>query len=328
MRRAVAALLFAAILGLSGGAFLGGQEAKTAAQVAVRLDGGAGGASDPTPDVDLQAASPGTAQTGNINISGTALLGVAADVASGGAYKYNGVNLARAQTALENFYFGNSGNLTGTGIQNFGFGPDALSAIAGGSYNVAIGASALYNTLGGSSNVAVGPAALIANTGGLNNVAIGFLAGYNAGVPLQTNANCTFVGNEANSSADGLTNAIAIGSAAQVGLSNVAVIGSTALLGVQTTSGLFATRAAAPTIASAGTIAPTKAITFISGTTTIETITPPSPISLGGGQITLIPTGVFLTGVTGNIALASTSVVSKALIMTYDVTTAKWYPSY
>lgn len=98
--------------------------------------------------------------------------------------------------------------------------------------------------------------------------------------------------------------------------------------GSQIVAGLRATSAAAPTIASATTIAPTTQIVFISGTTAIDTITPPSPISLGGGQITLIPTGLFTTTVLGNIALASTAVVSKALIMTYDVTTAKWYPSY
>jgi hypothetical protein len=91
---------------------------------------------------------------------------------------------------------------------------------------------------------------------------------------------------------------------------------------------LTATSAAAPTIASATTIAPTKAITFISGVTPIVTITAPSPISLGGGHITLIPIGIFTTTTAGNIALASTAIVSKALIMTYDATTLKWYPSY
>jgi hypothetical protein len=98
--------------------------------------------------------------------------------------------------------------------------------------------------------------------------------------------------------------------------------------GSQIVAGLRATSAAAPTIASATTIAPTTQIVFISGTAAIDTITPPSPISLGGGQITLIPTGIFTTTTAGNIALASTAVVSKALIMTYDVTTTKWYPSY
>ena len=93
-------------------------------------------------------------------------------------------------------------------------------------------------------------------------------------------------------------------------------------------SGLVATTAAAPTIASATTIAPTKPITFISGTTAIVTITAPSPISTGGGSITLIPTGIFTWTAAGNIALAGTAVVSKALTLVYDVTTAKWYPSY
>jgi hypothetical protein len=95
-----------------------------------------------------------------------------------------------------------------------------------------------------------------------------------------------------------------------------------------TLSGLNATNAAAPTIASATTIAPTKQITFISGTTVIVNITAPSPISAGGGIIRLIPTGVFTWTAAGNIALAGTAVVSKTLTMTYDVTTAKWYPSY
>jgi len=93
-------------------------------------------------------------------------------------------------------------------------------------------------------------------------------------------------------------------------------------------SGLLATTAAAPTIASATTIAPTTSIAFVSGTTAIVTITAPSPISLGGGSITLIPTGIFTWTAAGNIALAGTAVVSKALTLVYDVTTAKWYPSY
>lgn len=107
-----------------------------------------------------------------------------------------------------------------------------------------------------------------------------------------------------------------------------AVFATTPTLTTPIVSGVLATSAAAPTIASATTIAPTTAIVFISGTTAIETITPPAPIASGGGSITLIPTGIFTTTTAGNIALASTAVVSKALVMTYDVTTTKWYPSY
>ena len=92
--------------------------------------------------------------------------------------------------------------------------------------------------------------------------------------------------------------------------------------------GLQATKQTAPTIASATTIAPTTMVAFVSGTTAIATITPPSPISLTGGQITLIPTGLFTTTTAGNIALASVAVVNKALILTYNQGTGKWYPSY
>lgn len=94
------------------------------------------------------------------------------------------------------------------------------------------------------------------------------------------------------------------------------------------TSGLLATTAAAPTIASATTIAPVTQIAFVSGTTAVVTITAPAPISAGGGTITLIPTGAFTWTAAGNIAVLGTAVVNRALTMTYDVTTTKWYPSY
>ena len=93
-------------------------------------------------------------------------------------------------------------------------------------------------------------------------------------------------------------------------------------------SSFNAVSAAAPTIASATTIAPTTPISFVSGTTAVVTITAPSPISAGGGAIVLIPTGAFTWTTAGNIAVAGTAVVSRTLTMTYDATTTKWYPSY
>jgi len=93
-------------------------------------------------------------------------------------------------------------------------------------------------------------------------------------------------------------------------------------------SGLVANTAAAPTIASAATIAPTAPITFISGTAAVVTITAPAPISAGGGTITFIPTGAFTWTAAGNIAVLGTAVVNRALTLTYDATTTKWYPSY
>jgi hypothetical protein len=93
-------------------------------------------------------------------------------------------------------------------------------------------------------------------------------------------------------------------------------------------SGFSAVSAAAPTIASATTIAPTTPIVFVSGTTAIVNITAAAPISTGGGTITLIPTGAFTWTAAGNIAVLGTAVVNRALTMTYDATTTKWYPSY
>lgn len=92
--------------------------------------------------------------------------------------------------------------------------------------------------------------------------------------------------------------------------------------------GLDAYPQTAPTVASAASITVATPVTFVSGTTTINTIAVPQPMVSGGGQVTLIPTGLWSTGTSGNIAIATTGVVSRALIMTYDAATAKWYPSY
>lgn len=92
-------------------------------------------------------------------------------------------------------------------------------------------------------------------------------------------------------------------------------------------SGVLNISGSAPVIASASVISPNAPVVFISGTSTISTIN--SPFGAGNsGSITLIPTGVFTTNTSGNIALASTAVVSKALIMIYDYAANKWYPSY
>lgn len=83
-------------------------------------------------------------------------------------------------------------------------------------------------------------------------------------------------------------------------------------------------------IASSSTITPLSPITHITGIAAIATITAPAGCNTTGVgcQITLVPDGIFTTTNTGNIAIASTAVVGKAEIMTYDPATTKWYPSY
>ncbi len=79
-------------------------------------------------------------------------------------------------------------------------------------------------------------------------------------------------------------------------------------------------------LASAATIAPTHGVHVVSGTVAIVTIT--LPWDGFAGDITFLPTGIFTWTTAGNIALAGTAVVGKALKFTYNPVTAKWYPSY
>jgi len=84
-----------------------------------------------------------------------------------------------------------------------------------------------------------------------------------------------------------------------------------------------------PTIAiSANTITLPTNIVFVTGTGPVNNII--NPFSSGySGQITIIPLTTWTTtNVGGNIALGTTAVVSKALIMTYNATNNRWYPSY
>ena len=81
-------------------------------------------------------------------------------------------------------------------------------------------------------------------------------------------------------------------------------------------------------IAAAATIAPVDDLTRITGTVPIATITPPNPYF--NGPIFLYSTDAtpFTTVTTGNIALATTVTRYQLLVLVYDPSTSKWYPSY
>ena len=82
------------------------------------------------------------------------------------------------------------------------------------------------------------------------------------------------------------------------------------------------------TMAAATTIAPTTFVTFLTGTTSVATITPPVT---GSHMLCLVSTDSGTTNATvttGNINKASTFVQNKALLLVYDPATAKYYPSY
>jgi hypothetical protein len=272
--------------------------------------------------------------SGNGNVAiGTSALYRATTCAFSTAIGYQSQFGSASVTAQANTSLGyNSMVAITSGSYNSAFGINALYGLTTGAQNTACGTEALYAITTTSNNTGVGQLALRYATTGSQNTAIGYLAG---AYKTASNTNNTlpgdwnvYIGGSARASGDSVTNEVVIGGNNPLGLgSNTTTIGTTATTATRI-YGVASTGQVAPTIASAATIAPTTSVVFISGTTQINTITAPTLITGTGGQITLIPTGLWTTGTTGNIALASTAVVSRALIMTYDAGTAKWYPSY
>jgi hypothetical protein len=240
---------------------------------------------------------------------------------------------ARINTATGNTFLGlNSGRYNTTGNYNTASGFNALVSNTTGNYNTASGQSALQNNTTGYLNTASGVQALVSNTTGFNNSAVGTNAGRfiaDGATALTITNNSTYVGYNTKALANNNTNEMVLGyNAIGIG-SNTTTIGNSSTLATKV-FGVQASGQVAPTIASATTIAPTTSIVFVSGNISIATITPPTGIATTGGQITIIPkdTPTFSTTTAGNIALATTAVQYKALIMTYDAVTLKWYPSY
>ena len=232
-----------------------------------------------------------------------------------------GANAAKFIQAADNCVaVGNSALINATaGNGNTSIGSNTLAAATPGALNTALGSSALQSATGGS-NTAIGSSTLMSAAGAC--VALGNTAGQ-----YETGANAFYVNNQ-----DRTNNAGDRSLSLMFGTFNTtAATQSLAINGTLAVSEITGTRAAATTIASAATIAPTKDITFISGVAAVVTITPIAPFTTGGGTITLIPTGAFTwttAGGVGGFAVAGTAVVNRALTMTYDSTTTKWYPSY
>lgn len=118
----------------------------------------------------IGANSFGSAAGGSV-ILATSTTGI--NLTTALAYQYNSVNVIRAQTALNNYFFGPSGNLTGTGTGNTAVGNSAFPVFTTGLNNTAIGNFALLANTTGTSNTAIGTLALAANTVAGNGVAIG-----------------------------------------------------------------------------------------------------------------------------------------------------------
>ncbi|MGD1100405.1 MAG: hypothetical protein ABR888_08725, partial [Thermoplasmata archaeon] len=136
----------------------------TAINVAALTFTGPGGLTAGGSDQDLTLTPSGT---GKVSIASSV------DVPTGSSYLYNGVPMVNAQTALNNVFFGNSGNLTTTAANNLAVGGGALHSVVDGGDNVAIGTNALYHLTGGDNNVALGFNTLLFLSTGSQNCAMG-----------------------------------------------------------------------------------------------------------------------------------------------------------
>jgi len=188
---------------------------------------------------------------GNINIS------------DGSSYMYNGAPIITASPALDNYFFGNAGNLTMTdgantatgyhalhsetsGYNNTAMGVFSLRDSTTGKNNTAIGVYALANNISGDLNTSIGVTSLYSNTEGAVNTAIGYSAlhgittgtgnlgiGDGAGQKIadgvtenHTSGDSVYIGNSSMALADGDSAEIVIGSNAIGAGSNSVVIGS------------------------------------------------------------------------------------------------------
>jgi hypothetical protein len=255
--------------------------------------------------------------------------GLSVNTTGTGNFAIGNLALAVNTTGLKNIAIGtNTLKVNVDGFSNIAIGFDSQQARTTARQNVSIGDSTLRLNVSGLFNTAFGGSALGTTTGS-TNTGIGYLSGF----LITTGSNNVILGNFQGYTLGVLD--IRTATTGYVVLSNgngdVAAYWNGAdatFSGSLTLPGTIATSAVAATVPSGSTITPLKAITFISGTTVVNTISVPSNMLFTGGTITLIPTGAFTWTTAGNIALAGTAVVSKALIMTYDYGTGKWYPSY
>ncbi len=171
------------------------------------------------------------------------------NVPIGSAYKYGGVNFARAVNSNTAVGFGAlNTTTTNNGDHNTAVGFNALKSNTIGAHNTAVGWGALEANINGTYNTAVGRGAIMINTNGSLNTANGYSAlgnntsgGFNTAVgfsALLGNTIGTFntaVGYAADVSTPSIVNATALGSGAIVSASNMVRIGNTTVTKVEAT---------------------------------------------------------------------------------------------
>ena len=181
----------------------------------------------------------------NVAIGADVLQGNSGDGNTGvGAFALDANNSGESNTAVGQLALTNNT----LGAFNVAVGKSALSNNIDGQNNISVGYSTLSANTSGNLNVAVGSFGLSDNSTGTRNSALGYYAlkqstgndnvgiGYYAGNTNVTGSSNTFIGNNADASANNLINATAIGANAQVGASNSLVLGNNADVGIGTST--------------------------------------------------------------------------------------------
>ena len=137
-------------------------------------------------------------------------------------------NTAVGASALLNYIGTSFDNNTGVGYSN-------MAGLTTGDGNTSVGAETMFSVATGSNNTGIGNQSLI-STSGNNNVGVGTRSGDG----LTTGSNNTFLGTQAKTTSVGATvsNATAIGYAAEVGTDNTIQLGNTSVTNVNT-SGFY-----------------------------------------------------------------------------------------
>lgn len=160
--------------------------------------------------ISLQSADathPGLVNTTTQTFAGLKTFNTSINVPTGQTYQLNSQKAIQAITANNTWYFGNAGNLTGTGVQNTGAGSLSLSQL----------------------------------TTGAGNTAFGYAAGFVSSPALATPTNCTFLGRQATTDGGNYTNSTGLGFGSLVYASNQMVFGDTNITDNQLTGTITTT---------------------------------------------------------------------------------------
>lgn len=112
------------------------------------------------------------------------------NMTAGQSYKYDGASVIQANLSISNIFFGPSGNLTMTGVNNLAVGINCLVSNTTGNSNVALGNTSLRDNTTGVQTTALGEAALRTHISGFWNTAVG----YNTGIGITTGISNTIIG--------------------------------------------------------------------------------------------------------------------------------------